>query len=166
MRRPGDMLPIGRIAKRTGMAVSAIRYYETEGLVHPIRTAAGQRQFRRSDIRRLSFVKIAQELGFSLSEIREEMAKLPEVHNPIADMIPMEDDKFLVVHDYSYSSGKISGQVFNGSGECIGNFDFPGMGVWDPFATRLKFSKGYAYAMERNEDGDNIMARYTYKLTR
>ncbi|MFV1878596.1 redox-sensitive transcriptional activator SoxR [Nioella sp.] len=82
MRRPGDMLPIGRIAKRTGMAVSAIRYYEAEGLVHPIRTSAGQRQFRRSDIRRLSFVKIAQELGFSLSEIREEMAKLPEGRTP------------------------------------------------------------------------------------
>ena len=82
MRRPSDMLPIGRIAERTGMAVSAIRYYETEGLVHPIRTAAGQRQFRRSDIRRLSFVKIAQELGFSLNEIRAEMAKLPEGRTP------------------------------------------------------------------------------------
>jgi MerR family redox-sensitive transcriptional activator SoxR len=76
------MLPIGRIADRTGMAVSAIRYYEAEGLVQPIRTAAGQRQFRRSDIRRLSFVKIAQELGFSLGEIREEMAKLPEGRTP------------------------------------------------------------------------------------
>ena len=72
MRRASDMLSIGRIAERTGMAVSAIRFYEAEGLVRPIRTAAGQRQFRRSDIRRLSFVKIAQELGFSLAEIREE----------------------------------------------------------------------------------------------
>ena len=107
-----------------------------------------------------------QSLNTSMMMRAVKMAKLPEVHNPIADMIPMEDDKFLVVHDYSYSSGKISGQVFNGSGECIGNFDFPGLGVWDPFATRLKFSNGYAYAMERNEDGDNIMARYTYKLTR
>jgi MerR family redox-sensitive transcriptional activator SoxR len=76
------MLPIGRIAERTGMAVSAIRFYEAEGLVRPIRTAAGQRQFRRSDIRRLSFVKIAQELGFSLAEIREEMVKLPEGRTP------------------------------------------------------------------------------------
>ncbi|PIV74530.1 MAG: redox-sensitive transcriptional activator SoxR [Rhodobacteraceae bacterium CG17_big_fil_post_rev_8_21_14_2_50_65_11] len=82
MRRPGDMLPIGKIAKRTGVAVSAIRYYEAEGLVHPIRTEAGQRQFRRSDIRRISFVKIAQELGFSLSEIRAEMRKLPEGRTP------------------------------------------------------------------------------------
>jgi MerR family redox-sensitive transcriptional activator SoxR len=76
------MLPIGRIAERTGMAVSAIRVDEAEGLVRPIRTAAGQRQFRRSDIRRLSFVKIAQELGFSLAEIREEMVKLPEGRTP------------------------------------------------------------------------------------
>ena len=82
MRRPGDMLPIGKIAGRTGVAVSAIRYYEAEGLVHPIRTEAGQRQFRRSDIRRISFVKIAQELGFSLSEIRAEMGRLPEGSTP------------------------------------------------------------------------------------
>jgi len=82
MRRPGDMLPIGKIAERTGVAVSAIRYYEAEGLVHPIRTEAGQRQFRRSDIRRISFVKIAQELGFSLSEIRAEMGRLPEGRTP------------------------------------------------------------------------------------
>lgn len=82
MRRPGDMLPIGKIAERTGVAVSAIRYYEAEGLVRPIRTEAGQRQFRRSDIRRISFVKIAQELGFTLSEIRAEMAKLPQGRTP------------------------------------------------------------------------------------
>ena len=82
MRRPNDMLPIGRIAERTGMAVSAIRYYEAEGLVHPIRTEAGQRLYRPSDIWRLSFVKIAQELGFTLAEIRGEMAKLPEGRTP------------------------------------------------------------------------------------
>lgn len=82
MRRPGDMLPIGKIAERTGVAVSAIRYYEAEGLVQPIRTEAGQRQFRRSDIRRISFVKIAQELGFSLSDIRAEMGRLPEGRTP------------------------------------------------------------------------------------
>jgi len=82
MRRPNDMLPIGRIAARTGLAVSAIRYYEAEGLIRPIRSEAGQRQFRRSDIRRISFVKIAQELGFSLAEIRAEMARLPEGRTP------------------------------------------------------------------------------------
>lgn len=82
MRRPNDMLPIGRIAERTGLAVSAIRYYEAEGLVRPTRSEAGQRQFRRSDIRRISFVKIAQELGFTLAEIRAEMTRLPEGRTP------------------------------------------------------------------------------------
>ncbi len=82
MRRAGDMLPIGKIAARTGLAVSALRFYEAEGLIHPIRTAAGQRQFRRSDIRRISFIKIAQELGMSLTDIRQEIAKLPDGRTP------------------------------------------------------------------------------------
>ena len=76
------LLPIGAIAKRTGLAVSAIRFYEEEGLVFPIRTAAGQRQFRRADIRRLSFVMVAQKLGFTLTEIKQELAPLPQNRAP------------------------------------------------------------------------------------
>lgn len=75
-------LSIGDVADRTGLAVSAIRHYEAEGLVHPDRTAAGQRRFERSDIRRISFVMIAQGLGFSLSEIRTELAALPKGRTP------------------------------------------------------------------------------------
>jgi MerR family redox-sensitive transcriptional activator SoxR len=78
----GILLPIGAIAARTGLSVPTIRYYEAEGLVFPLRTAAGQRQFRRADIRRLSFVMIAQKLGFSLSEIREELTPLPQNRAP------------------------------------------------------------------------------------
>ena len=70
-------LSIGRISERTGLAVSAIRYYEEEGLVAPGRSAGGQRIFERSDIRRLSFVMIAQRLGFILGEIKEALASLP-----------------------------------------------------------------------------------------
>ncbi|MDJ0823047.1 MAG: redox-sensitive transcriptional activator SoxR [Paracoccaceae bacterium] len=70
-------LSIGDISARTGLAPSAIRYYEEEGLVHPDRTPAGQRRFERADIRRLSFVLIAQELGFPLAQIRDELAHLP-----------------------------------------------------------------------------------------
>ena len=65
------LLSIGQVAERTGLAVSAIRYYEDEKLVFPIRAASGHRHFRRSDIRRLSFVRIAQGLGFTIAEIRE-----------------------------------------------------------------------------------------------
>ena len=81
MKQPA-MITIGYLAKRTGLAVSAIRYYETQGLVHPIRSSSGQRQFRRSDIRRLSFVQIAQQFGFTLPQIRVELAKLPDHRTP------------------------------------------------------------------------------------
>ncbi|KMK66687.1 redox-sensitive transcriptional activator SoxR [Puniceibacterium sp. IMCC21224] len=75
-------LSIGEVAQRTGLAVSAIRYYEDMGLVHPDRTAGGRRTFARSDIRRLSFVMISQRLGFSIAEIREAMSHLPEGRTP------------------------------------------------------------------------------------
>jgi len=70
--RATDMLPIGDIADRTGLAVSAIRYYEEEGLIKPQRNRGGQRRFQRSDIRRLSFVLIAQQLGFTIAQIRQQ----------------------------------------------------------------------------------------------
>ena len=76
------MLSIGQVADRTGLAVSAIRYYEAEGLVTPGRNAGGQRRFHRADIRRLSFIMIAQQLGFSLDEIRAALAGLPEGRTP------------------------------------------------------------------------------------
>ena len=71
------LLSIGDVAERTGLAVSAIRYYEAEGLVTAVRSAGGRRLFARADIRRLSFVMIVQQLGFSLDEIREHLATLP-----------------------------------------------------------------------------------------
>lgn len=75
-------LSIGQLARRTGLAVSAIRYYEAQGLIAAERNAGGQRRFLRSDIRRLSFVMIAQQFGFSLARIREELALLPEGRTP------------------------------------------------------------------------------------
>jgi len=80
--RSKDALTIGQLARRTGLAVSAIRYYETQGLIRPARNAGGQRQFLRSDIRRLSFVKIAQQFGFTLPKISALMASLPEERTP------------------------------------------------------------------------------------
>lgn len=77
-----DLLPIGDLARRTGLAVSAIRFYEEQGLIQPSRTAGNQRRFRRSDIRRLSFILIAQKLGLGLSEIEAELATLPQGRTP------------------------------------------------------------------------------------
>ena len=75
-------LSIGQLADRTGLAVSAIRFYEEKHLVSPIRNAGGQRRYDRADIRRLSFVMISQQLGFSLAEIGALFSGLPERRTP------------------------------------------------------------------------------------
>jgi MerR family transcriptional regulator, redox-sensitive transcriptional activator SoxR len=75
-------LSIGDIAARTGLAVSAIRYYEDQGLVAPWRNAAGRRRFQRADIRRLSFIMVAQQFGFSLGQIKVELDRLPRTRAP------------------------------------------------------------------------------------
>jgi MerR family redox-sensitive transcriptional activator SoxR len=72
-----SLLTIGDLARRTGVSVSAIRFYEAKKLLNPIRTGGNQRRFLRSDIRRLSFALIAQRLGLSLGEIEAELARLP-----------------------------------------------------------------------------------------
>ncbi len=77
-----DLLPIGELAKRTGLAVSAIRFYEDKGLIQAMRTMGNQRRFLRSDIRRLSFILIAQKLGLGLTEIEVELSKLPQGRTP------------------------------------------------------------------------------------
>lgn len=80
--KANDLLPIGELARRTGLSVSAIRYYESKGLIEPHRTGGNQRRFFRSDIRRLSFILIAQRLGLSLEEIEAQLARLPHGRTP------------------------------------------------------------------------------------
>lgn len=75
-------LPIGALSERTGLAVSAIRYYEAQGLISPWRNDGGQRRFSRSDLRRLSFVMIAQQFGFTLPQIKAELDRLPGGRTP------------------------------------------------------------------------------------
>ena len=75
-------LTIGQVAERVGLSVSAIRFYEEAGLVQPTRNHGGQRRFHRSDLRRLSFVLIAQQLGFTLEEIKTQLLSLPDARTP------------------------------------------------------------------------------------
>lgn len=82
--KASDLLTIGELGRRTGLSVAAIRYYEAKGLVAPLRTGGNQRRFLRSDIRRVSFVLIAQKLGLSLGEIGEAMTGLPHGRTPDA----------------------------------------------------------------------------------
>jgi MerR family transcriptional regulator, redox-sensitive transcriptional activator SoxR len=79
---PLSLLSIGDLSRRTGISVSAIRFYEARGLVQAIRTRGNQRRFMRADIRRLSFALIAQQLGLKLTEIEAELATLPQGRPP------------------------------------------------------------------------------------
>lgn len=79
-----DLIAIGELAARTGVAVSAIRFYEAKGLIEALRTGGGQRRFLRADIRRVSFILIAQRMGLSLEEIAAELARLPAGRTPDA----------------------------------------------------------------------------------
>ncbi len=78
------LLTIGQVAERSGMAVSALRYYEAQGLVTATRTPGGARRFPRSVLRRLAFVRAAQNVGLTLPEIREALATLPDGRTPSA----------------------------------------------------------------------------------
>jgi MerR family redox-sensitive transcriptional activator SoxR len=80
--RPGDLLPIGELSARTGLSVSAIRFYEARGLVAAMRSSGGQRRFLRADIRRLSFILIAQQMGLSIEEIGGLLKSLPQGRTP------------------------------------------------------------------------------------
>lgn len=71
-------LTIGDLADRSGLAVSAIRFYETHGIVRPLRNQGGHRRYGGSDLRRLSFTLIAQRLGFPLAEIARHLSDLPD----------------------------------------------------------------------------------------
>ena len=80
--RASDLLTIGDLARRTGLSVSAIRFYESKGLIEPMRSVGNQRKFFRSDIRRLSFILIAQKIGLTISEIGAELVRLPHGRTP------------------------------------------------------------------------------------
>lgn len=80
--RGSERISIGELASRTGMSVSAIRFYEENGLVNATRNAGGHRRFTRSTIRRLSFILIAQQMGFTLEQIRRQLSNLPNERTP------------------------------------------------------------------------------------
>lgn len=75
-------LSIGALGARTGVAASALRFYESEGLIQATRSEGGQRRYPRDTVRRVSFIRIAQQVGLSLADIKEALASLPEGRTP------------------------------------------------------------------------------------
>lgn len=76
------LITIGELARRSGLAASALRFYEERGLIASTRTGAGHRRFPREVLRRVAFIVYAQRVGLTLEEIGVELAKLPENRVP------------------------------------------------------------------------------------
>ena len=81
-----ELLTIGQFSQRSGVAISALRYYEERGLISSVRGGSGHRRFARSTLRRVAFIVFAQRVGLTLEEIRAELDKLP------TDRIPRSKD--------------------------------------------------------------------------
>jgi MerR family redox-sensitive transcriptional activator SoxR len=80
--RTRDLLPIGVVAQRSGVAPSALRFYEAEGLIRSVRNTGNQRRFERNMLRRIAFIRSAQRVGLSLDEIRAALDTLPSNRTP------------------------------------------------------------------------------------
>src|SRR5437870_2454943 len=80
--KPTDLMTIGDLAERAGCATSAVRYYESLGLVHAERTSGGQRRYHRETLRRLAFIRAARNVGLSLEEIHDALGTLPGSRTP------------------------------------------------------------------------------------
>jgi MerR family redox-sensitive transcriptional activator SoxR len=80
-----DLLTIGELAARSGVAPSALRYYERLGLIRAGRTSGNQRRYDRAELRRVAFIRIAQQVGVSLDEIRTVLDELPDGRTPTRD---------------------------------------------------------------------------------
>ena len=79
---PDEHVSIGELARRTGVAPSALRFYEAQRLIRATRTAGDQRRFHREVLRRVAFIRIAQRVGLRLDEIRDALASLPGSRTP------------------------------------------------------------------------------------
>jgi len=80
-----ELLTITEVARRSGVAASALRFYEERGLIRSVRAGSGHRRYPRAVLRRIAFLVFAQRVGLSLDEISAELAKLPQDHAPEGD---------------------------------------------------------------------------------
>ena len=80
--RTDDLLTVGEVSRRSGYAASALRFYETRGLLEATRSAGGQRRYPRSVLRRLAFIRAARHVGLSLEEVADALASLPDGRTP------------------------------------------------------------------------------------
>ena len=80
--RTTDQLTVGEVARRSGFAQSALRFYERQGLLHATRTSGGQRRYQRNVLRRLAFIRAARNVGLTLDEVAAALSTLPDGRTP------------------------------------------------------------------------------------
>jgi MerR family transcriptional regulator, redox-sensitive transcriptional activator SoxR len=115
--RMAELLTIGEVARRSGVASSALRFYEERGLIASERAGSGHRRYPRPVLRRIAFIVFAQRVGLSLDEIAAELAKLP------ADRAPARRDWTRLSAGWSRRIDERIGELERlkaGLGECIG----------------------------------------------
>ncbi|AQZ67886.1 Redox-sensitive transcriptional activator SoxR [[Actinomadura] parvosata subsp. kistnae] len=78
-------LTVGQLAERSGVAVSALHFYEAKGLISSRRTAGNQRRYSRDSLRRVAFIRLAQRIGIPLKVIKDALAELPDERTPTRD---------------------------------------------------------------------------------
>ena len=79
-----DLLSVGEVARRSGVAISTLHFYETEGLIRSVRNAGNHRRYYRGELRRIAVIKVAQRSGVPLKEIARALAALPDARPPTA----------------------------------------------------------------------------------
>jgi MerR family redox-sensitive transcriptional activator SoxR len=112
-----ETLTIGEVARRSGVATSALRYYEERGLLSAERNSSGHRRYARAVIRRVAFIVFAQRVGLTLEEVGEELAKLPD------DRVPTRADWAKLSRRWSERIDERIAELErlkSGLGECIG----------------------------------------------
>lgn len=77
-----EELSVGEVARRSGVAVSALHFYEAKGLIHSQRSGGNQRRYSRDTLRRIAIIRAAQRVGMPLATIRDALASLPEARTP------------------------------------------------------------------------------------
>ena len=82
---PAGTLSVGDVAKRSGVAVSTLHFYETKGLIRSLRTEGNQRRYPRGVLRRVAVIKVAQRTGIPLATIQAALAELPDSRAPTAE---------------------------------------------------------------------------------
>jgi MerR family redox-sensitive transcriptional activator SoxR len=143
---PARLFTVGEIAARAGVATSALRYYEDEGLIHSERNAAGHRRYHADVLRRVAFVRTAQLVGLSLSDIRRALSSLPDGRTPTARdwavlaraWRPQLDDRIAVLT-------RMRDQL----DECIGCgcLSLTSCGLWNPGDAAAELGDGPRYLL-------------------